>query len=209
MPGRSPATGGGTSPCEPRRLTDEERKLAPPANGDWDAAHRRVTGIVDGDVVVIDTIARTRTLITRTAAVEAHARWSDNDRAVTFVRDQGLYRVWVNRAGAPIATAFEQLTDAGPGKPRPPTTDSQQFLKNEEEKLLAAVREAEAKKSRADAKKDAQAVPRLTVGDNQTVEDLVLAHDDKVAYAIVVQQPAAARRADVPAYITSSSYPER
>ena len=196
--------------CEPRRLSEDERRLAPPANGEWDAAHRRVTGIVDGDVVVIDTIARTRTLITRTAAVESHARWTDNDRAVTFVRDQGLYRVRVDRDGAsaPAATAFEQLTDAGPGKPRPPTTDSQQFLKNEEEKLLAAVREAEAKKARADAKKDALAVPRLTVGEKQAVEDLVLGNEGKTAYAIVVQQPAAARRADVPAYVTSSSYPE-
>src|SRR5437870_1755627 len=27
---------------DPRRLTDAERRLAPPANGVWDAAHRRV-----------------------------------------------------------------------------------------------------------------------------------------------------------------------
>ena len=83
--------------CEPRRLTDDERRLAPPAGGEWDPAHRRSVGIVDGDVVVVDTVARTRTLITRTAAAEAHARWSDGGRAVTFVRDGGLHRVWVDR----------------------------------------------------------------------------------------------------------------
>ena len=59
--------------CEPRRLTDEERRLAPPAGGEWDPAHRRSVGVVDGDVVLVDTVARTRTLITRTAAAEAHA----------------------------------------------------------------------------------------------------------------------------------------
>ena len=149
--------------CEPRRLTDDERRLAPPAGGEWDPAHRRSVGVVDGDVVVVDTVARTRTLITRTAAVEAHARWSDGGRAVTFVRDGGLHRVWVDRrpdqadAAATVA-AFEQLTDAGPPKPRPPTTDSQQFLKSEEAQLLAVVRENEARKARADARKDAQAV---------------------------------------------------
>ena len=161
----------------------------------------------------MDTVARTRTLITRTAAAEAHARWSDGGRAVTFVRDGGLHRVWVDRrpdqadAAATVA-AFEQLTDAGPPKPRPPTTDSQQFLKSEEAQLLAVVRENEARKARADARKDAQAVVRVAVGERQSVDDLVLAHQGKVAYALVVDKPAAARRADVPSYVTGSSYPE-
>ena len=199
--------------CEPRRLTDDERRLAPPAGGEWDPAHRRSVGIVDGDVVVVDTVARTRTLITRTAAAEAHARWSDGGRAVTFVRDGGLHRVWVDRrpdqaGAASTVTAFEQLTDAGPPKPRPPATDSQQFLKSEEAQLLAVVRENEARKARADARKDAQAVVRVAVGERQSVDDLVLAHQGKVAYALVVDKPAAARRADVPSYVTGSSYPE-
>ena len=172
-----------------------------------------MVGIVDGDVVLVDTVARTRTLITRTAAAEAHARWSDGGRAVTFVRDGGLHRVWVDcrpdqaDAAATVA-AFEQLTDAGPPKPRPPTTDSQQFLKSEEAQLLAVVRENEARKARADARKDAQAVVRVAVGERQSVDDLVLAHQGKVAYALVVDKPAAARRADVPSYVTGSSYPE-
>jgi dipeptidyl aminopeptidase/acylaminoacyl peptidase len=199
--------------CEPRRLTDDERRLAPPAGGEWDPARRRSVGIVDGDVVVVDTVARTRTLITRTAAAEAHARWSDGGRAVTFVRDGGLHRVWVDRrpdqtAAEATVTAFEQLTDAGPPKPRPPTSDSQQFLKSEEAQLLAVVRENEARKARADARKDAQAVVRVTVGERQSVDDLVLAHQATVAYALVVDKPAAARRADVPSYVTGSSYPE-
>ncbi len=224
--------------CEPRRLTDDERRLAPPPEGEWDRTRRRSVGIVDGDVVVVDTVSRTRTLITRTAAAEAHARWSDGGQAVTFVRDQGLYRVWVDwpphrtdsdqtggdqtlgdqtggdqtggaQAGGERApTAFEQLTDAGPPKRPPAATDSQQFLKAEEARLLTAVRETEARKARAEARKEARAVVRLAVGERQSVEDLVLAHAGTVAYALVVEKPAAAKRADVPAYVTASSYPE-
>jgi dipeptidyl aminopeptidase/acylaminoacyl peptidase len=195
--------------CEPRRLTDEERRQAPPASGEWDSAHRRSVGIVDGDVVVVDTVSRTRTLITRTAAAEAHARWSDGGRAVTFVRDQGLYRVWIDRGSAEEAgTAVEQLTDAGPPKPQPPGTDSQRFLKAEEAKLLEVVRDREARKTRTEARQEAQAIARIAVGERQTVEDLVLAHGGKVAYALVVDKPAGARRADVPAYVTSTAYIE-
>ena len=118
--GAAPAPGG-EDRANRAGLTDDERRLAPPADGEWDAAHRRSVGIVDGDVVVVDTVARTRTLITRTAAAEAHARWSDGGRAVTFVRDQGLHRVWIDcriRAGgaARAVTAFEQLDRRGPAQ---------------------------------------------------------------------------------------------
>ncbi|MEO5822428.1 MAG: S9 family peptidase [Vicinamibacteraceae bacterium] len=209
----APAAPSAAKTCEPRRLTDEERRLAPPASGAWDPARRRSVGIVDGDVVVVDTVARTRTLITRTAATEAHARWSDGGRAVTFVRDQGLHRVWVDRlsdrpGSGPAAPAFEQLTDAGPAKPPTAATDSQQFLKTEEAQILTVVRESEARKARAEARKEARAVVRLTVGERKSVDDLVLAHEGSVAYALVVDKPAAAHRADVPAYVTASSYPE-
>jgi dipeptidyl aminopeptidase/acylaminoacyl peptidase len=203
----APAPPPAPKTCEPRRLTDGQRRLAPPAGGEWDPARRRSVGIVDGDVVVVDTVARTSTLITRTAAVESHARWASEGRAVTFVRDQALYRVWLTRA-ADDSTAFEQLTDAGPAKPRPSATDSQQFLKAEEAQLLTVIRENEARKARADARKESQAIARLSLGERQSVDDLVLAHEGKVAYALVVEKPAAAHRADVPTYVTSSSYPE-
>jgi dipeptidyl aminopeptidase/acylaminoacyl peptidase len=207
-PATPPSSSATSKTCEPQRLTDDERRLAPPAAGAWDPAHRRSVGIVDGDVVVVDTVARTRTLITRTAAAEGHARWSDGGRSVTFVRDQGLYRVWVDRASDQPGTVFEQLTDAGPARPRPGGTDSQQFVRAEEAQLLTAVRESEARKTRAEARKDAQAIARVAVAERQSVEDLVLAHQGTVAYALIVEKPAAAHRADVPAYLTASAYPE-
>ena len=42
----------------PRRLTDNERRNAPLANGQWDATRRRILGVDRGDIVVIDTVAR-------------------------------------------------------------------------------------------------------------------------------------------------------
>src|ERR1051325_10407728 len=37
---------------EPRKLSDEERRSAPPVNGVWDKAHRRVLFTDQGDVVL-------------------------------------------------------------------------------------------------------------------------------------------------------------
>src|SRR5262249_29006052 len=69
---------------EPRRLTDEERKMAPAARGAWDEAHRRVLFVDDGDVVVVDSVGRVRRQVTRTAEKEASPRWARKESHVTF-----------------------------------------------------------------------------------------------------------------------------
>ena len=39
------------------RLTDEQRRIAPPATAVWDRAHRRALAVQDGDIVLLDTTA--------------------------------------------------------------------------------------------------------------------------------------------------------
>ena len=55
----------------PRRLTDDERRNAPLANGNWDRDRRRILGVDRGDIVIIDTVSRTRREITRTTGAES------------------------------------------------------------------------------------------------------------------------------------------
>src|SRR5207248_1184435 len=57
---------------EPRQLADAERRNAPPAGGVWDAAHRRVLFVDDGDIVLVDSAAKTRRNITRTNGDESN-----------------------------------------------------------------------------------------------------------------------------------------
>ena len=54
---------------EPRKLSDEERRNAPAANGVWDKAHRRVLFVDQGDIVMIDSVAGTRRQVTRMTGV--------------------------------------------------------------------------------------------------------------------------------------------
>src|SRR5262245_53629898 len=58
-----------------RKLTDDERRNAPPANGVWDRAHRRVLFVDQGDIVLVDSVAGTRRSITRTTGAESSPRW--------------------------------------------------------------------------------------------------------------------------------------
>ena len=77
----------------PRRLSEAERRMAPLANGQWDAARRRVLGVDRGDIVVIDTVAHKRIDVTRTTGAESNPRWARNETHVTFVRDNNLFLV--------------------------------------------------------------------------------------------------------------------
>src|SRR5215510_400957 len=40
-----------------KKLSDDERRSAPPPNGAWDKAHRRVLFVDQGDIVLVDSIA--------------------------------------------------------------------------------------------------------------------------------------------------------
>ena len=76
----------------PRKLTDEERKLAPPVRRRRGTRRTAASLFADGgDIVVVDTVARTRQQMTRTTAPESSPRWARNDTAVTFVSQNNLF----------------------------------------------------------------------------------------------------------------------
>jgi dipeptidyl aminopeptidase/acylaminoacyl peptidase len=188
----------------PRRLTDEQRRSAPPADGRWDRAHRRVLAVQNGDIVLIDTVARTRRPLTRTTATESSPRWARNETHVTFVRENNVFIVPVEGADGGL---FVQLTDVAAKKPDPSATDSQKFLKEEELKLLQAVKEAAEQRKKKESKEQAYALPKFELQERQSVTDATLADAD-VLYLLVTERPAHAKAAIVPNYVTEAAYTE-
>src|SRR5689334_12416089 len=102
-----------------RKLSDEERRNAPPVGGAWDRAHRRVLFVDQGDIVLVVSIGNTRRFITRTTAAESTPRWARHESAVTFVRENNLFVVTLDGANA---GGVIQLTDIGPRKRDPRDT---------------------------------------------------------------------------------------
>jgi len=188
---------GGT----PSRLDDAQKKNAPPANGRWDKARKRVLFSDRGDIVMIDA-AGARKWITRTTAGESSPRWARNDTAVTYVREGNLFIVPVDGAG------LQQLTDVAPKKTDPRLTDSQKFMRDEEEKLLEAVKEQKDRKKKADDKASLDKLPGLELQDRQAAVDLMLSPDDTHVFVLVSERPAGARSVIVPNYVTETGYTE-
>ena len=188
---------------EPRRLTDEEAMSAPPANGRWDRARRRLLATDGGDVVIQDGATRIR--VTRTTGAESNARWARGDTHVTFVRDGNLFIVPVEGAAGPVVT---QLTDVAPRKVEPRLTDSQKFIRDEEEKLIGFVRQQRQEKQKAEEKARADKLPAFELQDRQSATDLMLSPDDVHVFILVAERSTGAKSTIVPNYVTESGYTE-
>lgn len=188
----------------PRRLSPHERLSAPLASGQWDRSRRRVLGVDRGDIVIIDTVARRRIDVTRTTAVESNPRWTSDEAHVTFLRDNNLFLAPVEQVDT---GALVQLTDVGPRRPDPRTSESQRILKEEERALIDWVREEAERRRRREARDRERALPRLELGERQSVVDAVLSADRRYVY-LMVNERAQPRVAEVPRFVSESSYTE-
>jgi len=189
---------------EPRRLSDEERKQAPAVACEWDAARRTCLFVQDGDVVLVDSVARTRRVLAGSTSAESSPRFAAREKAATFVRDNNLYRVALGATGDVLV----QLTDVRPKKKEPKLTESQQFLKDEERKLLQSVEEMAARRKRNEEKKEREAPPKFEMAEGQSVREGALSGDGRFAFLLVAQKAEGAKTADVPSYVTESAYAE-
>lgn len=186
-----------------RRLTETERRLAPPPDGLPDRTHRRVLGLDRGDVVVIDTVAGTRVDVTRTAATESRPRWARDESHVTFVRDGSLFIVPLGGTSAGVVV---QLVETGPARTEPKKSVSQQQLEGEEARLFETVKERAQQRKRDEARRDALAIPKLDLTAAQSVVDMQLDPSGQLVWVLVTEKAEGSRASNVPAYVTESAY---
>ena len=158
-----------------------------------------------GDVVMVDAPSGVRRQITRTTGSESNPRWARKDTAVTYVRDGNLFAVSLDSASPALVA---QLTDVGPKKPEPRLTDSQKFIRDEEEKLIGFLKEQREDKKRDEEKERKRKLPALELQDRQSAVDLQLAPDNVHVFVIVAERPAGAKNTIVPNYVTDSGYTE-
>jgi dipeptidyl aminopeptidase/acylaminoacyl peptidase len=187
-----------------RRLDEQARRLAPPADGRWDRARRRALFVEQGDIVLIDSVARTRRQITRTSDAESAPRWAGDERQVTFVRGDGVYRVPVDGSAGDLLV---QLIEAGPARrPKPPAGPQRDFLEGDERQLLQHVRRERERRERREREQDEAAPLLLELRKRESVQEALLAPDGRWLYVLVARKPQHARATQVPDYIRESAY---
>ena len=207
-----------------RKLSEEEARKVPPAAGELSKDRKWTVFTEEGDVFLYDHERSERRQLTRTVEAESNARFTRDQRAVYFTRASNLYVMSLDGG------SLEQLTDirvpappaaggaaAGAGAGLQATvgaggraSESQEFLRREERRLLDVVRERaeqreEQERRRRERDKGRRKPFPLTAG--QTVTNLQLSPDG--AYVVLtVADPAAGKNTIVPNYIGDGGYTE-
>ena len=100
-----------------------------------------------------------------------------------------------------------QLTDVSARRTDPRLTDSQKFIKEEEPKLLDWVEQEAARRKRREDLDRARALPKFELAERQNIADAALSGDGKFAF-LVVNDRAQSRTAQVPRFVSESSFTE-
>ena len=190
----------------PRKLSEDEAKNIPPsAGGRWDKARRRVLFVDGGDIVLVDAISGARRQITKTAGAESNPRWARNDTHVTWMREGNLFIAPIDPGASTLLT---QLTDVAPRRPEPRLTDSQRFIRDEEEKLIDFVEKQKAEKKKAEDEQKKNRLPKFELQDRQTAADLMLSPDDTHVFVVIAERAVGMKPTIVPNYVTDTGYTE-
>src|SRR5256714_4010586 len=191
-----------------RRLTDEEAKQAPPANGDLSKDKSMTVFADEGDIFIYDHAKQTRRQITKTVDAETNPHFTFDQRRIYFTRLNNLYVMTLDGG------SIEQLTDVRIGAAPAPSatpkgTDSQEYLKKEERALLDAVREkAEQREEQEKKRKEREKRKPFNIPTGQGVANLSLSPDGKYVTATITEPGQGSKNTIVPNYVTETGYTE-
>ena len=194
-----------------RRLSEDEARQAPPANGELSKDKTMTVFTDEGDVFIYDHGKGSRRQITRTVDAETNPHFTFDQKRIYFTRLNNLYVMSLDSG------SLEQLTDirigaAGAGaspSPTPRGTDSQEYLKKEERTLIDAVRErAEQREEQEKKRKEREKRKSFSIPTGQNVVNLNLSPSGKFVIATVTEPGTGSKNTIVPNFVTESGYTE-
>jgi dipeptidyl aminopeptidase/acylaminoacyl peptidase len=190
-----------------RKLSDEEKKDAPPGNAQWTRDRMRAAFADDGDIFVWEN--GHRRALTQTKDTESGPQWTFDEKRITFIRANNVYALDLGSG------LVQQLTNiAGPEDKNPlwnpeKGTESQEVLKKEERKLLDVIERRARKREEDEAKrKKEHPLKPFKLERKQTVTQARLTPDGKYVVAVISNESDKVKKAIVPAYVTESAYTE-
>lgn len=188
-----------------RKLTDEEKKDAPPANAQWTRDRMRAVFADDGDIFLW--ADGKRRALTQTNDTESGPQWTFDEKRVTFIRANNVYAIDLASGEVEQLTNLVGPEDKNPLWDPPKGTDSQEYLKKEERKLLDIIDRRAKKREEDEAKKKKEhPLKPFKLEKKQTVTAAKLSPDGKYVVAVVSNESEKAKKAIVPTYVTESAY---
>jgi dipeptidyl aminopeptidase/acylaminoacyl peptidase len=195
-----------------RKLTDDEAKQAPPANGDWSRDRKRAVYTRGGDVFLYDVAAKQRRVLTDTTEGESSARFTRDEQHVAFVRNDNLFVLSLTDGSTEQKTNIVASDERGPHvslfeDEEKNRTESQKWIAAEAKKLSDVVARRAAEKKEEDEKRKKEiAIAPMKLKRGESVSDLRLTPDGKYVIAFIAVEGENAKRPNVPSYVTDTGY---
>lgn len=202
-----------------RRLSDEETRQVPPANGELSKDKTRTVFVEEGDLYLYDHVKGERRQLIKTSEAELNPHFTFDQKSIYFTRQNNLYVMSLESG------SLEQLTDiripsppSGTANVNAPTrqggqqqsnNEGQEYLKKEERTLLDAVRERAEQREEQEAKRKQRETRKpFNLSSGQNLGSLNLAPNGKFIIASISEPAPSTKRTLVPNYVTESGYTE-
>ncbi|HEX3577795.1 MAG TPA: alpha/beta fold hydrolase [Thermoanaerobaculia bacterium] len=195
-----------------RKLSDDEKKDAPPVNAQWTRDKHRAVYLDDADVYLWDAAAGKRRALTQTNDVESAPQWTFDENRVTFVRTNNVFAIDLANGSITQLTNIVAPDDKGPNvtlwdDAAKKGTASQEYIKAEERKLLDIVDRKAKKREEDEAKRKREhPIKPFKLDKKQTVVNARLSPDGKTIVLVINNESDKAKKTIVPNYITESVY---
>jgi dipeptidyl aminopeptidase/acylaminoacyl peptidase len=197
-----------------RKLSDDEKKDAPPANAQWTRDRHRAVYLDDADVYLWDSAAGKRRALTQTNDVESAPQFTFDETRVTFVRANNVFAIDLGNGSITQLTNIVAPDDKGPNvtlwdDAAKKGTASQEYIKGEERKLLDIVDRRAKKREEDEAKRKREhPIKPFKLDKKQTVVNARLSPDGKTIVLVINNESEKAKKTIVPNYITEAVYTE-
>ena len=195
-----------------RKLSDDEKKDAPPATAQWTRDKHRAVYADDGDVFLWDAAIGRRRALTQTNDTESSPQFTFDENRVTFVRANNVFAIDLASGSLMQLTNIVAPDDKGPNvmlwdDAAKKGTASQEYIKGEERKLLDIVDRRAKKREEEEAKKKREhPIKPFKLDKKQTVANARLAPDGKNLILVINNESEKAKKTIVPNYITEAVY---
>jgi len=195
-----------------RKLSDDEKKDAPPANAQWTRDKHRAVYLDDGDVYLWDSATGKRRALTQTNDVESAPQFTFDENRVTFVRANNVFAIDLANGSLTQLTNIVAPDDKGPNvtlwdDAAKKGTASQEYIKGEERKLLDIIDRRAKKREEDEAKRKREhPIKPFKLDKKQTVVNARLTPDGKYLVLVVNNESDKAKKTIVPNYITEAVY---
>jgi len=195
-----------------RKLSDDEKKDAPPAAAQWSRDKHRATFAEDGDVFLWVAATGKRRALTETSDSEGSPQFTFDETKVTFVRTNNVFAIDLTSGSLTQLTNIVAPDDKGPNvtvwdDAAKKGTASQEYIKGEERKLLDIVDRRAKKREEDEAKRKREhPIKPFKLDKKQTVATARLSPDGRTVVLVINNESEKAKKTVVPNYITEAVY---